>query len=110
MFNKSTLLIIFYVTFLFVAYPLSFNAQAKGSGNLINVKVLSIEGCKATPPTIDLIKSVAEELNIKINLTHLVVETSGQAKKERFIGSPTIQINDLDIDPGSRKIQHFGVT
>jgi len=110
MFNKSTVLIIFYVTFIITACPLNFNAHAKENGKVINVKVLSIKGCEATPPTIDLVKSVAIELNIKIKLTHIVIETSEQAKKERFIGSPTIQINGLDIDTTSRETLHFGVT
>jgi len=108
---KSLVHIIFYVTFLLmVACPLSFNAHAKEDVKLINVKVLSIKGCEATPPTIERVKSVAEELNIKIKLTHLVIESSEQAIKERFIGSPTVQINELDIEPESRKIQNFGVT
>jgi hypothetical protein len=48
---------------------------------VINVKVLSIKGCEATPPTIDLVKSVAQELQIKIKLARIIVEISGQAKK-----------------------------
>jgi len=99
-----------YATFLFAVCPLSFKAHAKEGGKVINVKVLSIKGCEATPPTIDLVKSVAQELKIKIKLTHVVVETSEQAKKQRFLGSPTVQINGLDIAPGSREIQQFGVT
>lgn len=77
---------------------------------MINVKIVSVAGCEATPPTIDLVTSVAEELNIKIRLTRIVVETSEQAREERLIGSPTVQINGLDIEQSSRNIPHFGVT
>lgn len=84
--------------------------SADEDNNLIEVKVLSIKSCEATPPTIDLVNSVAEELKIKINLTHVTVETSEQAQKERFIGSPTVQINERDIDHDSRETQHFGIT
>lgn len=77
---------------------------------MINVKVLSIKGCEAAPPTIELVKSVAEELEIKIKLSHVVVESSEQAIKERFIGSPTVQINGLDLDSASRETRNFGVT
>ncbi len=76
---------------------------------MIEVKVLSIKGCEATPPTILLLKSVAKELNINFNLTHIVVETSEQAQKEHFVGSPTVQINGLDIEPTAREIKSFGV-
>ena len=108
---KSLVHSIFYATFLLmITFPLTSNAHAKDDVKLINVKVLSIKGCEATPPTIEQVKSVAEELNIKIKLTPLVIESSEQAMKERFIGSPTVQINDLDIEPEARKIQNFGVT
>lgn len=108
---KSLVHIVFHITFLLmIAFTLSCNAHAKGDVKLINVKILSIKGCEATPPTIERVKSVAKELNIKIQLTPLVVESPEQAIKERFIGSPTVQINNLDIEPESRKIQNFGVT
>ena len=81
MLSKSPVLSKFCLTLLFVAWPLIFNAHTMGGGKVINVKVLSIKGCEATPPTIDLVKSVAEELKIKIELTRIVVETSEHAKK-----------------------------
>lgn len=77
---------------------------------MVDVKVLSIKGCQATPPTIELVESVAQEMNIDIELAVQVVETPEQAQENRFIGSPTVQINGLDIEPDARKIEFFGVT
>ena len=77
---------------------------------MVDVQVLSIKGCQATPPTIELVKTVAKKMNIAINLTVNVIETSEQAQEHRFIGSPTVQINGLDIEPAARKIELFGVT
>ncbi|MEJ2689168.1 MAG: thioredoxin family protein [Deltaproteobacteria bacterium] len=84
-----------------------------GSGEnakMVDVKVLSMKGCQATPQTIKLVESVAKEMNINIKLTEVVVKTPEQAQKNRFIGSPTVRINGVDIDPDSRKIERFGVT
>ncbi len=77
---------------------------------MLQVKVLSIRKCSATPPTIELVQSVAKDMNIDIDLQRVIVTTIEEAKKERFIGSPTVRINDLDIDPASRNILFFGVT
>lgn len=77
---------------------------------MVDVKVLSVKGCQATPPTIELVESVAKEMNININLNLTVVESPGQAQENRFIGSPTVQINGLDIEPELRDIELFGVT
>ena len=85
-------------------------ALSGGSAKMVNVKVLSIKGCQATPPTIELVEAVAKEMNINIDLNVIVIETPEQAQENRFIGSPTVQINGLDIEPASRKIELFGVT
>lgn len=95
-------------------FSLSYNgsilAETGEDVKMVDVKVLSIKGCQATPPTIELVESVAKEMKITINLTVSIIETAEQAKKERFIGSPTVQINGLDIEPASREIDMFGVT
>ena len=85
-------------------------AESGGDAKLIEVKVLSIKGCQATPPTIELVESVAKEMNININFNVTVVETPEQAQENRFIGSPTVQINGLDIEPTLRETDLFGVT
>jgi len=85
-------------------------AESGSSAKMTDIKVLSIKGCEATPPTIDLVKSVAAEMNINIDLNVIVVETPEQAQENRFIGSPTVQINGIDIEPASRKTELFGVT
>ncbi len=92
---------------LFTAVNGPLNAEAK---EMLNIKVLSIKKCTATPPTIELVQSVAKEMNVAIDLKRVIVETPEVAKKERFIGSPSVRINGLDIDPAARKINSFGVT
>ena len=76
----------------------------------MRVKVVSLEGCTATPPTIVLIKETAREMNIRITLDHVVVRTPEEAQENRHIGSPTVQIEGLDIDPQARSIDQFGIT
>lgn len=108
---KACAAIVFYGTFLLMmACPFCRPAHANGEIGVIPVRVLSIKGCEATPPTIERVTSVAAELNIKMRLIPVVIESSEQAVKERFLGSPTVQINELDIEPEARGIQNFGVT
>jgi hypothetical protein len=84
-------------------------APQKGN-DIMKVKVVSLEKCSATDRTIALINEVAEEIGLEINLEHAIVKTREDAVMHRHIGSPTVQINDLDIDPGAREIKQFGVT
>jgi len=76
----------------------------------MRVKVISLEGCMATPPTMALVKETARELNIGITLDHVIVRTPEEAEENRHIGSPTVQIEGLDIDPQARSIDQFGIT
>ncbi|MEE9524803.1 MAG: hypothetical protein V3V59_08670 [Thermodesulfovibrionales bacterium] len=102
----KVILILFTALLITAVYGL-FKTEAK---EMLNVKVLSIKNCSAAPPTIELVQSVAKEMNVAIDLKRVIVETPEVAKKERFIGSPSVQINGLDIDPAARKINSFGVT
>ena len=77
---------------------------------VIHVLVLSSEGCDNTPPTISLIEETARELDIPIKLETLLIETQEQAERNRFSGSPTVQINGIDIDPAMRNNTSFGFT
>ncbi len=77
---------------------------------MIQVKVVSLENCEATPPTLSLIKEIAQEMGIPINLIHIIARTPEDANEHRLIGSPTVQINGLDIEPEARRIEQFGLT
>jgi len=77
---------------------------------MLDVKVLSLKKCEATPPTIALIKEVAGEMGIEMDFKHVIVETPEQALESRFIGSPTVQINGRDIEPTARESDQFGLT
>ncbi len=103
----TKVIFILFTALLFTTVYGLLNTEAK---EMLSVKVLSIKKCTATPPTIELMQSVAKEMNVEIDLHRVIVETPDEAKKERFIGSPTVQINGLDIDPAARNIQFFGIT
>jgi hypothetical protein len=84
--------------------------DSSDNGNFMKVKVVSLEQCSATGPTISLINEAAKELGVEINLEHVIVRTREEAVAQRHSGSPTVQVNGLDIEPGARKINQFGVT
>lgn len=78
--------------------------------NVIEVKVVYTDGCANTPPTVQRIREVAAELNVPIDLVQVLVQTLEEAEAHRFLGSPTVQVNGLDIDPTVRGVREFGFT
>ena len=84
-------------------------ACGQSTGPNLNVKVASLERCGATQPTIDLVKNTAKELGLTIDFEYVGITTREQAKAHRHLGSPTIQINGLDIEPTARNADQFGI-
>ncbi len=87
------------------------NGKARYNGrNIMQVTVVSLQGCEATPQTIALVKETAREMGLAIDFEHVVVRTAAEANEHRHIGSPTVQIDGLDIEPQARGITRFGIT
>ena len=74
----------------------------------IGIVVLHTEGCPSTPKTVERIRECTSELGIPINLREVLVRTQEEADAWRFLGSPTVQVNGIDIDPGARANNDFG--
>jgi len=93
-----------------VAATLLFSfACGQTSSPALKVKVASLERCGATQPTIDLVKNTAKELGLDIDFQYVAITTPEQAREHRHLGSPTIQINGLDIEPAARNADQFGI-
>ena len=75
----------------------------------VHVRVLSGKDCINTPPTIKLIQRIAASLDIAIIVENIFIDTQEEAVKYRFLGSPTVQIDGLDLDIDARKITDFGI-
>jgi hypothetical protein len=105
--------ILFVLLFILVSPMLGCNSndfsQNKGNG-IMKVKLVSLEKCSATDLTIALINEVVGETGVEIDFEHVIVQTTEDAIKHRHLGSPTVQVNGLDIDPGARTINQFGIT
>ena len=74
----------------------------------LNVVVLYNEGCPATPKTIHLAEECVSELGIHVEIRKVLVNSLEEANEWRFLGSPTVQINGIDIDPTVRDAKVFG--
>ena len=74
----------------------------------IKAKVLFTEGCGDTPPTMDLVRKTASEMGLEVELETIRVIDQNQAEELKFLGSPTVLIDDLDIEPAARDSTLYG--
>ena len=79
-------------------------------GGTVQIKILHSDACANTSPTVELVSNVAQNLNIPVNIETVMVGTHEQAQQLRFIGSPTVQIEGLDIEPSARDTESFGLS
>ncbi len=75
----------------------------------MRVEVLSIEGCPHVPAAIDAVKKAMEQHALTCPIIETKVEDQGMAVSIRLLGSPTIRVNGLDIEPSARQSIAFGM-
>ncbi len=63
------------------------------------IEVLYFEGCPNLGPTVALARDTAAELGIAAEIREVEVRDDADAKRLRFLGSPTVRVNGVDIDP-----------
>lgn len=66
------------------------------------IDLLYFEGCPNHGPTLQLVCDVVQDLAVNAIVREVEVTGPEVASRLRFFGSPTIQIDGVDIDPSVR--------
>jgi hypothetical protein len=74
----------------------------------VQVRVLYFKGCPNHPSTVERVRSIADRLGVELNLNEIEVTPDDDPGRFGFRGSPTVQINGLDIDPSQRDQDNCG--
>ena len=65
----------------------------------MQIDVLFFEGCPNHEPTTALVRDVVRSLGLEASIREVEVRNADEAKRLRFFGSPTIQVDGQDLDP-----------
>ena len=79
------------------------------NGSPMRISVLSFVGCPNGKPTLELVRRIAAAQQPDAVIERIEVASQQEAARLRFLGSPTVQINGVDIDPDSRRRVNFGL-
>ena len=74
----------------------------------MRIEVLYIEGCPNHEPTVTRIKAMLENLGVAGEVVESPINDPGAASTLRFLSSPTVQINGVDVEPSARTSNQFG--
>ena len=64
----------------------------------MKVRVLFFEGCPSYKQAIENVRAVLAEAQINADIELIKVSSNEEAVTQQFLGSPTIQINGVDLE------------
>ncbi len=73
----------------------------------MKIEVLYFNGCPSHERLLGSVRDLAAEHGAELEQRH--IRTLEQAEEERFLGSPSVRINGLDVEPGAGDRTDFGL-
>lgn len=74
------------------------------------VTVLMRDDCENGPRAVAHVKRLAEALGLAVQVDVVMVRTDDDARRERFLGSPTVRVAGRDVDVEARASTSYGQT
>lgn len=74
----------------------------------MKVQVLYFDGCPHYSLTVELVTQTLRAQGIDAGVERVAVTTPEQAQSIEFLGSPTVRINGLDVEPEARVQKSYG--
>ena len=71
------------------------------------VEVLQTSDCCSD--VFRLLNDVLDELEIVAEVVRVEVLDQASAERLRFLGSPTVRVNDVDVEPGAADCTNYGL-
>ena len=67
----------------------------------MRIDLLYTPSCPHHAGTLELIHEVLREVGIQAAVASVAVASEDEAQRLRFVGSPTVRVNDLDLEPNA---------
>jgi hypothetical protein len=75
----------------------------------MTVELLYFDGCPTYEGLLPKLRDLLAELVPEAELVLRRIDTVEQAERQRFLGSPTVRVNGIDIDPGAPSRREYGL-
>jgi hypothetical protein len=75
----------------------------------MKIELLYFDGCPTYKTAIKDLRELLKERGIEEEIKLIRVGSEEEAKKLRFIGSPTVRINGLDVEKRARDSKAYGL-
>jgi len=75
----------------------------------MQIEVLYFEDCPNHLPTVERINAVLREEGSSADVREVLVPDVSTATRVKFLGSPTVRVNGIDIEPAAKDRRDFGL-
>ena len=75
----------------------------------MDIEVLYFEGCPNHRPVVDRIREILKEEGLSATVSEVNVTDPSVAHRIGFLGSPSVRVNGLDIEPAARSARDYGM-
>lgn len=76
----------------------------------MKISVLFFEGCPNHAPTVERARSLVVRHGLDAEVEEIEVSNLDDVERLRFLGSPTLQVDGLDIEPAARERTDFAMS
>ena len=71
------------------------------------VELLYFDGCPGIDRVVPVVSPLAETAGARV--VQRRVETPDEAEAQRFLGSPTVRVDGVDVEPGAEQRDDYGL-
>ena len=76
----------------------------------MKVEVLYFKGCPNHLPTVERVLETLRGMGLHEKIREIEVDSQDKAEVTAFLGSPSVRINGVDVEPSARGVRAFGLT
>src|SRR5262245_31512334 len=74
---------------------------------MTRVELLYVDGCPNREPLEERVRELVTDLHVTIEA--VPVGSDAEARARRFLGSPTLRVDGVDVEPGAGARTDFGI-
>src|SRR5215472_14495714 len=80
-----------------------------GAIHNMKIEVLYFDGCPNHKPAVERVQQLLREEGVSAELLEVNVSDASIAQELRFLGSPSVRVNGLDVEPEARTARDYGM-
>ena len=75
----------------------------------MNIEILYFEGCPNHGPALQRVQDLLKEEGLSAEIVQIQISDPAAAREIGFLGSPSVRVNGLDVEPTARVAHEYGM-